>query len=126
MRDKFKTIGPDTLLYSTVSPIAGLGQILNSIVLAESSFLGYTFWQFTQLINFYKGINFVYYFLIEYCIFLLLGLYFFYIIPHEIGVPKHPLFFLGFPKNKKKFKNSGQIDFENNENFEGISNDLLN
>lgn len=70
-------------------------------MLAESSYLGYTFYDFTHIINYYRGINFIYYFIIEYILFIILGLYFFYIIPHEIGIAKHPLFFLGFPHKKE-------------------------
>lgn len=55
-------------------------------MIAESSYLSYDFWHFARVVNLYKGLNFVYIFIIEYIIFLVLGLYFFYIIPHEIGI----------------------------------------
>lgn len=71
-------------------------------MLAESSEKNYDFSTLKENIAQYYGKDYFMIVGIESIIFILLGLYVFYVFPHEIGNSSHPLFFLGFPYHKQK------------------------
>ena len=58
----------------------------------------------------YKVLDFFYIAGVETLILLILSIYVILIIPHKIGIAKHPLFFLGFPYSKKSKKVKIEVD----------------
>lgn len=119
MRDKIKQYGDNSLLYSTISPMAGMGQLVYAFLLAESSEKAFTWRMLLDNIAQFKGVNYFIILTIQQFVLMLLGLYVFYVFPHEIGVASHPLFFLGFPriwKKKQHFK--PELQRKLSDNFE--------
>jgi hypothetical protein len=94
MKEKFKQSGPDAIRYSNISPIAGIGNLLNSILRAEASYWRFEFSMLSDSINGFVGSDFFVFSVIEALACFFLGIYFFYVFPVGIGVPSHPLFFL--------------------------------
>ena len=135
LRNNIKEYGDSAMFYASFSPIMGIGQVMYNILSAESSGLEFNFESLYNEELFFKAVNFYWISLFEFIFFTLLSIYLFYVMPLSIGVPSHPLFFLGYPFKKKeenKEKNENNLEenlIQNNEDkknnfFEDIPEDL--
>lgn len=102
LRDNLRDSGSGATIGISISPIGALSQIIVNLLTYENTAFKFGFDDLRVDIYNFKGSTFYAVGLIEIFLFFILGLYFFYVIPLEIGIPRHPLFFLGYPKKKEE------------------------
>ena len=135
LRNNIKEYGENYMFYASFSPVMGIGQLIYNVLSAETSALEFNFHSLYNEELYFKAINFFYISIFEIIIFVFLSIYLFYVMPLGIGVPSHPLFFLGYPFKKEQKEEEIQKknleenllpkeNLENNENFEKIPEDL--
>ena len=84
-------------IFSALS-CAGYGVTL----LESQNNYGFGFDNINQVINYYTYSTFIIFSIVEAVVFFLIGIYLDQVWPTEIGLKKHPLFFLGLGKSKEK------------------------
>lgn len=133
IRDNLRRGGERLTTIMCISPIGAMAQVVVNYIVFEATDAGFTFNDYDKFIFNFRGKTFFYFGIAEIIIFFFLGLYFFHVVPLEIGIPQHPLFCLGFPFKKKKKKELDQstIALNNDElgksrYFEKIENELKN
>lgn len=132
LKDTFDptTVGGNIAL--SLSPHAGLSKLVSVFLIFENNYktMSWTDLQVNES-GYYGTIYFIICFL-ESIIFFISGLYLLYVYPLEIGIAKHPLFFLGYPKENTNlnFNDPSAISsklemFNDPENFEPLEKELL-
>ena len=129
LRDSLADSGSTAMTIIALSPIGSLSQIVVNMLLYENIGKSFSFSELSVEIRYFCGSTYFIIGIIELILFFLLGIYFFFVIPLEIGIPKHPLFFLGLPKKKKEDyeelkKSESQIMREEND-FEEIEEEFI-
>ena len=117
LRDTFKTNGEGSTTGIAISPIGGLSQTIVNFLIFEGAFTNFGFSDMDVILENFRVRTFFIISFFELIIFIILSFYCFYVVPLGIGIPEHPLFFLGYPKKKKRIKNSSN---ENNSSGEDI------
>lgn len=117
-----------------LSPIGGLAQLVKIFLVFENSETLCNFPEMSYEVNSFTGSTYYIILLIEIILFFWLGIYFFYVIPLEIGIAKHPLFIFGYPWKGKGIEPFSEFDDEERnslkndefpkENFENVEEEL--
>ena len=117
-----------------ISPIGGLAQLIKVFLVFENSQTPCHFPEMRYEVSYFTGSTYFIILLIEIIILFWLGIYFFYVIPLEIGIAKHPLFIFGYPWKQKSVEPFSELDEQERaslkseefprENFEGVEEEL--
>ena len=126
LRDTFKNNGEGSTTGIAISPIGALSQVIMNFLVFEGSFTPFGFSQLNVLLENFRVRTFFIIGFFELIFFILLSFYCFYAVPLGLGVPEHPLFFLGYPKKKKHVKNSNKEQEESSSDENIILNNDLN
>ena len=130
VRDSLNTLGTGATTVMALSPVGALSQLILNVIEHENVFFDFNFSALSVEVLNFKARTYFIIGIIEIIIFFFLGIYLFYVVPLSIGIAKHPLFFLGYPRKKKKnrvhklTKTESQVLREQND-FEQVEEELL-
>ena len=126
LRDNVRDSGQGATIAIALSPVGNLSQVITNLLIYENSNLNFSFTDLSVKVYNYTGATYFIMGIVQMIIFSLLGIYFFYVIPLDVGVPRHPLFFLGYSYQKTEdisttgnSKSESQIIREN-EDYEPV------